>query len=103
MPPPSPAPDRPPSADRQLAPLDLDELAARLADRVAELVTAASAPRPLLTQAEVADWLNVGERTVDNLVALGELPTVRITPSGRSRRFERAAVEAFIRRNARSL
>ena len=83
---------RPPLSDAAL-----DAIADRLADR---LSTLPSAPPPLLNSAEVADWLNVSERTVDNLVALGELIPVRVTPSGRGRRFERRGVEAFIRRCA---
>ena len=86
-----------PSARPPLSDAALDAIAERLADRLATLP---SAPPPLLTSTEVADWLNVSERTVDNLVALGELIPVRVTPSGRGRRFERRGVEAFIRRCA---
>lgn len=86
-----------PSTRPPLSDAALDAIADRLADR---LSTLPSAPPPLLTSTEVADWLNVSERTVDNLVALGELIPVRVTPSGRGRRFERRGVEAFIRRCA---
>ena len=101
-----PAPTRSPSigtADGKPSPRPLlseaalDAIADRLADRLSTIPTA---PPPLLTSTEVADWLNVSERTVDNLVALGELVPVRVTPSGRGRRFERRGVEAFIRRCA---
>ena len=86
-----------PSTRPPLSDAALDVIAERLADRLSALP---SAPPPLLTSTEVADWLNVSERTVDNLVALGELIPVRVTPSGRGRRFERRGVEAFIRRCA---
>ncbi len=93
----APDPHDGPASAPALSDSDLDALAERIAERVASLP---QAPPPLLTSAEVADWLNVAERTVDNLVALGELTPVRVTPSGRGRRFERRAVEAFIRRSA---
>ena len=89
--------DGKPSTRPPLSDAALDVIAERLADRLSALP---SAPPPLLTSTEVADWLNVSERTVDNLVALGELIPVRVTPSGRGRRFERRGVEAFIRRCA---
>ena len=89
--------DGTPSTRPPLSDAALDAIAERLADRLSALP---SAPPPLLTSTEVADWLNVSERTVDNLVALGELIPVRVTPSGRGRRFERQGVEAFIRRCA---
>lgn len=76
---------------------DLDALADRLADRLAGRP---ALPPPLLTQAQVAEWLSVSERTVDNLVAAGELIPLRVTPGGRGRRFERKTVQAFIRRSA---
>ena len=89
-----------PSAAAEEPPVLTDDQLVTVADRLAGIIGARLAPQPLLTTAEVAEWLNVGERTVESLVALGELPTVRVTPSGRGRRFERTAVEAFIRRSA---
>lgn len=98
-----PAPDRPPT-ERPADP-DLDALATRLADRVAEMVDEARQPPPLLDLAGVARRLNVSERTVENIVAAGELPVVRLGTGTRRglRRFDPAAVEAYIRRQARSL
>ena len=74
-----------------------DHVSMALDDRVALLLEARPTPSPLLTQAEVAEWLNVSDRTVDNLVAAGDLVPVRVTPSGRGRRFMRSAVQAFIK------
>ena len=95
------APDRPPSGSAD--PLDLDAIAARLADRVAELVEAARQPPPLLDLAGTAKRLNVSPRTVRALVADGEIPVVRIGTGRGARRFDPDAVEAFIRRQSRSL
>ena len=97
------APDRPPEHNASSAALsdaDLDALADRVAARVAALP--AAPPPPLLTSSEVADWLRVSQRTLDTLVAEGELIPIRVTPSGRGRRFERKAVEGYIRRCAKS-
>ncbi|WP_412070402.1 helix-turn-helix domain-containing protein [Rubrivirga sp. IMCC43871] len=105
MPPPSPAPDRPlagPDAPPSDAP-DLDALAAQLADRVAQLVDAARTPPPLLDLAGAAARLNVSTRTVEALVASGDIPVTRIGAGRGVRRFDPAAVEAFIRRQTRTL
>lgn len=112
MPPPSPAADRSASSSPRLGAeadalgvpsLDLDALAGRLAARVAELVEEARTPPPLLDLDGAARRLNVSTRTVEALVADGEIPVVRIGTGRGVRRFDPAAVEAFIRRNARSL
>lgn len=52
---------------------------------------------PLLTYEQVTTLLAVSERTVRALVASGELEAVRI---GRAVRFEQAAVDRFVRRQA---
>lgn len=49
----------------------------------------------LLTPAEAAEILAVGRSTVYELIATGDLESVRI---GRSRRVPRAALDAFVRR-----
>ncbi|ETA03993.1 transcriptional regulator [Frankia sp. CcI156] len=49
----------------------------------------------LLTPAEAAEILAVGRSTVYELLAAGDLESVRI---GRSRRIPRAALDAFVRR-----
>ena len=58
---------------------------------------------PLLDLAGAAARLNVSERTVESLVATGEIPVVRIGTGRGVRRFEPSALQAFIRRNARTL
>lgn len=50
-------------------------------------------PEPLLTAADVAAWLNVSIDDVYRRGASGALPSLMI---GRSRRFRRADVEAFL-------
>lgn len=95
------APDRPPSGPADS--LDLDAIAARLADRVAELVEAARTPPPLLDLDGAAKRLNVSTRTVRALVADDEIPVIRVGTGRGAVRFEPKAVEAFIRRQTRSL
>ena len=62
-----------------------------------------TAPPPLLDLAGAAARLNVSKRTVEALIALGEIPVVRIGTGRGVRRFDPAAIEAFIRRRVRSL
>jgi len=50
----------------------------------------------LLTRSEVAALLRVTTRTVDTYVTDGRLDSVKL--SGKARRFEQEAVDAFIRR-----
>lgn len=94
--PPGPAPDRAPVA---LAFPDaaLDALAAALAERLTP-----AEPAPLLDLPAVARWLNISERLVETFVASGEIPVLRIGQGRGVRRFEPAAVEAFIRRQAKT-
>jgi excisionase family DNA binding protein len=54
-------------------------------------------PRLLFTKVEVGDALHLSTRTVENLLATGELPGVKI---GRSIRVRPADLEAFIARKA---
>ena len=94
-------------------PRALDRLAAAVADRLAGAVETAveeavrghlyqpqEAP-PLLDLKGAAARLAVSERTVETLVALGELPVIRIGAGRGVRRFEPAALDALIRRRAR--
>ena len=97
---------RSPAVDPAASPLaadDLDALAAGLADRVGRLLRDRLAPPPLLDLAGAAARLNVSERTVEALVAQGEIPVVRIGTGRGVRRFDPAAIETFIRRQARTL
>ena len=57
----------------------------------------AETPRMLLTKVEVGDALHLSTRTVENLLAAGELPGVKI---GRSIRVRPSDLEAFIARKA---
>ena len=50
----------------------------------------------LMTVREAAKFLNLGECTIYQLAALGQLPSVKI---GKARRFRLADVEAFIKAN----
>ena len=98
----SPDRDDGPRRGLALSDADLDALAERIASRVASLP---QPPPPLLDLSGVAQALNVSERTVENFVAAGELPVVRLGTGKRRglRRFDPEAVTAFIRRRARSL
>ena len=73
-----------------------DGVADRLSDRLL-------APEALLDIKGAARYLAVSVRTVEALVALGEIPVVRIGAGRGVRRFERAALTAYVRRNTRSL
>lgn len=84
-------------------PPDADLFVDAIAERVAALLIGRlppPPPDPLLTQAEVAEWLNIGERSLDSLVSASEIVPVRVTPGKRGRRFTRASVEAYIRSRA---
>lgn len=58
------------------------------------------AQRPLLTAHEVTAWLNVSLRTLDQIVAKGDLVTIRVRD--RVRRFDPVQVEAYLRRCAKN-
>lgn len=92
-----PAPDRAAVA-LPLPDNALDALAAALAERLG-----ATSPPPLLDLPAVARWLNVSERLVETFVAAGDIPVLRIGQGRGVRRFEAAAIEAFIRRQANTV
>lgn len=56
------------------------------------------APDPLLTKADAAEVLNCSARTVDTLIASGELASVKVR---RSRRIPPSALKAYVARQAR--
>ena len=64
------------------------------------LPTVADSSDALLGVAEVAEHLGVSARTVERLIAEGELRAVRIRGQ---RRFARSAVDAFVRLSERSV
>jgi excisionase family DNA binding protein len=56
----------------------------------------------LLSAEDVARSLGASRRTVDRIVASGELPRVRVGPGRRLARYEVAAVQALVRRSRES-
>ncbi len=82
-----------------IAPPTGPELAEHLATALKEAVDGQKAPGPppLLDVQGVADRLNVGVRTVETLIADGELVPVRVRSA---RRFTPESVDAYIRRAA---
>lgn len=75
----------------------LDDLVERVSDKLADLIEKTDRPEPLLTIDDVADYLRVSKRTVETLIAEGELVPLRI----RTRRmFTREAIDAYLRRIA---
>jgi excisionase family DNA binding protein len=48
---------------------------------------------PLLTRPQAAEYLNVSQRTLDEQLALGNIPAVRI---GRSVRFRKTSLDYYI-------
>lgn len=56
-----------------------------------------AAPEPLLTKADAAEVLGVSERTVDTLVASGQLASVKVA---RCRRIPPQALHAYVRQQA---
>ena len=54
--------------------------------------------RPMLTVAQVAEWLHIGERSVWELVEDGKLTPFRV--KGRAVRFSPDQVEEHLRRSA---
>lgn len=82
------------------APYPPDEFADLVVERFAGGIPSASPSKPLLMQDEVAARLNVSPRTVDTLVASGELVPIRVTPGGRGCRFTYESTKAFIRSRA---
>lgn len=67
----------------------------RLEDEVRTLQEAV--PKPLWKIRDVAQYLNVSKRTVENILADGELVPIRIRSA---RRFQPEAVKAYARRCA---
>jgi excisionase family DNA binding protein len=95
------APSADPQAPPPIPPGLVDALVDALAPRLQDALSTKA--EPLLDLAAVAKRLNVSPRTVESLVAGGEIPFIRVgAPGARGvRRFEDAAVDAYIRRKAR--
>jgi excisionase family DNA binding protein len=83
------------------APILEASLLAAIRQVVAEAVAArpveAPASPPLLTKSDMARYLHVSVRTIDTLVAEGELVPIHIRSA---RRFTKDAVDRYIRRQA---
>jgi excisionase family DNA binding protein len=56
-----------------------------------------AAPEPLLTKKDVAEVLDVTERTVDTIAAAGDLPKIKVRGCVR---FAPSAVESYIQQQA---
>lgn len=56
---------------------------------------------PFLTVKEVADLLRVSRRTVERLVARGDLPFVELPLRRGGLRFQRSAIDEFLREHSR--
>lgn len=65
--------------------------------RVLSILKDPAPPEPLLDVHAVADRLNVSKRTVESLISSGEIKPIRIKGQ---RRFDLAAIEAYIKRCA---
>jgi excisionase family DNA binding protein len=59
-----------------------------------DALSASQTPDPLWDVDEVAAYLGVSRRTVDTLIAGGEIKPMRV---GRQRRFHRKAIDAYLR------
>lgn len=70
--------------------VQLEQLADDIADRVAQKMRAAD---PLLSPAQLAERLGISDRTVRELLASGEIPSLKI---GGARRVEATAVDAYL-------
>ena len=66
----------------------------RVEERLQEHLQAAKPPEGLWDLKQVASYLNVSPRTVENLIADGSIRPLRIRGA---RRFHPAAIEAFLR------
>lgn len=96
-------PTRPamPPFEKQPDPRVIEAMEARLRTLVDRLIqkhldalSASQTPDPLWDVDEVAAYLGVSRRTVDTLIAGGEIKPMRV---GRQRRFHRKAIDAYLR------
>jgi excisionase family DNA binding protein len=51
---------------------------------------------PLMTVRELGDYLNITMSTVYKMVSRGEIPVVRLGPNGRTLRFRREQIKAWL-------
>ena len=97
LPPGGPNPALQPDADDGFPALTASDRAA-LRSILREELAAVGEPDPLLDVGGVARRLSVSVRTVEKIIASGDLAPIWVEGS---RRFEREAVEAYIRRRVR--
>ena len=79
---------------------ELTERITRLEEQLARIVDLLESPPqsdPLMSVTDVARRLNVSNRTVETLISTGEIKAIRVKGQ---RRFDREAVESYIRRCA---
>lgn len=79
---------------------ELIERICNLEDLLADVLTLLKSPPPiqsLLDVSDVAERLGVSKRTVETLISTGEIKPIRIKGQ---RRFDRDAIDAYIRRCA---
>lgn len=74
------------------------DLAALVERRVAPLLAGPSRPEPLLSVNDVVEYLGVSRRTVETIIAEGDLVPIRVRTA---RRFTRDSVDSYLRRGAR--
>lgn len=79
------------------------EVAKQTAQAILDWLGASIDAQPLLDINGAAKRLNVSPRTVESHVAQGDIPVIRIGTKRGVRRFDPAALDAFIRRNTRTL
>jgi len=72
----------------------VEALVDRLVQERMNALTASQTPDPLWDVDEVAAYLGVSRRTVDTLIASGEIKPMRV---GRQRRFHRKSIDAYLR------
>jgi excisionase family DNA binding protein len=87
-----------PGATSQQEDPDLDDRIEAIVERLVQdrlkALMASQAPDPLWDVDEVAAYLGVSRRTVDTLIASGEIKPMRV---GRQRRFHRKSIDAYLR------
>jgi len=80
----------------KLSPEQLDELAERVAEKLAARASTTKPPAAMLSPRTAAELLGVTPRTVINLLTRGSLPGTRVGSSWRIRRVD---VEAYLEAN----
>lgn len=85
---------RPPGFDTKVALSKIEKRVTERIDRLASSLSTSNFPVSLFTVAETADMLGVSKRTVETLIAEGELVPVYIRSA---RRISKDQIEAYLR------